>query len=238
MSEVESYSFDNVKLMVAGICLICVCLTGPGIIPVGILLLGLIISIKGGDVKNIMATTRFVQGLILLAAVVLVGMGFEQHYSASQVHGKNPYDDPQYSDVIGISVPEMISNPEIQDRWVQYKEAQTYYDNSRSHLKEYLDRRNFLWLSAVGMAISALLLGYLWLGPLERRFERMRQAAEDFANRERKEKKTPPPSIYNREAMTSYSTAEELRKWRDLYTDGAITRREFEEARAKILKQG
>jgi len=132
----------------------------------------------------------------------------------------------------------MIDAPEVRAKWNEYDNARASYDYARTEFTAFADRRNMLFLAAVGVAISAWFLGFLWLKPLERRFERMRQAAEDFANRERKSKKAPPPSIIKREALASYSTADELQKWRTLYQDGAISRDQYHEARDKILSRG
>jgi len=88
MSEEQSYSGDNVKLMIAGVVLVIVCLTAVGLIPVGILLLGLTISIKGGDVKNITATTRLIQGCMLAGALVLV-VGTSTELRSQSIMGKH-----------------------------------------------------------------------------------------------------------------------------------------------------
>lgn len=242
MEDEQSYSLDNVKLMIAGLILVVVCLTIVGLIPVGILLLGLIISIKGGDVKNITATTRLIQGCMLAGALVLVGLALQQNYEANRSWvstQSDPRSDPAYADVASLNgYQAMIDAPEVTAKWNEYNNARTSYDYARTEFMSFADRRNMLFLAAIAVAISAWFLGFLWLKPLERRFERMRQAAEDFANREWKAKKTPPPSIIKREALASYSTADELQKWRTLYQDGAISRDQYHEARDKILSRG
>lgn len=239
MAENESYSLDNVKLMVAGIALAAVCLTVIGLIPVGILLLGLIISIKGGDVKNITATTRLIQGLILAGALGLAGYAVERNSHANRAWAEMQYDpsqDPEYADVAPMDFYQVyMGGGEQIQKWNDYRTAVSGHDSAQSDFNRYADERNYIFAGAVGVAISAWFLGFLWLKPLQRRFERMRKAAEDFANREKKEKKAPQPPIIKREAFASFSTAEELKKWRELYTDGAISRDVYHDARDKIL---
>jgi len=104
MTESASRSTDNLKLIVVGIFLIASCLTIVGAIPVGILVLGLIIAVRGGDPKNIQVTTRLVQILLLIAAMVAIVMAASAQGEAKKVLPElavNPNNDPQYATVSG-----------------------------------------------------------------------------------------------------------------------------------------
>ena len=64
-----SSGLDNLLLILSVLAMIATCLSIIGIIPVSILLLGLIISIRTGDISNVKISTRFLQICSLLAAV-------------------------------------------------------------------------------------------------------------------------------------------------------------------------
>lgn len=234
MTEVASYSFDNVKLIVISIILAAVCITGVGLIPVGILLLGLIISIKGGDVKNIHATTRLIQVGVFAVSAGLLVFAFYQNMQANHIYdnmGVNPLEDPQYEEVRNLGAMALYENSPLYE---EYFNRERKYSYDQGELERLADLRDGLFVGSFAVFLCAFVLNFLWLKPLERRFAKMKKAAEDFANRE---KKSPPPSIINRESLTSYSTADELKKWLALRHDGAISESEYQEARAKILNQ-
>lgn len=180
MTDSGSNSFDNVKLIVAALIFLAVCATLVGIVPVAILLAGLLIAMKGGDIKNITTTTRFVQTCLLLIGVALIVFGF-----------------------IGY---ESYSN----DRFLPFT-------------------------LAIALLFLSALLEAIWLDPLVRKFSGAKAACNKLAHDMKLSDSAS--SIIRRDALTSYSVADELGKWHKLLLEGAITQAEYDGARATILRK-
>lgn len=169
----EQSSFDNLKLIVAAVVFALTCLSGAGIVPVFILVAGLVISLKGGDVGNIKVTTRLIQFCLIVGALV----------AALNVVSEYKPDNMAYTTgkCLGCFTAE-------------------------SPLAFAVDPQTSIY-GASGKCLCD------------------------------SDHKTSSPPIVKREAMTSYSTADELIKWRALHTDGVISAQEYEEARKKILNK-
>jgi hypothetical protein len=112
--------------------------------------------------------------------------------------------------------------------------AQNSYGNASIIYYEKIEKRNKLPTFSGIFLLSILILNYLWLSPLTRRIVDMEKSSGVSTHRDRK---ASSPAIIRREALASYSTADELRKWLDLRQQGAITEAEYQDARAKILNQ-
>ncbi len=75
--------------------------------------------------------------------------------------------------------------------------------------------------------IGAVAVQFLWIGPVTRKIESLESVDISLADE--------APTIMQRESLASYSTADELRKWRSLLDDGTITEKQFDDARQKLL---
>lgn len=78
----------------------------------------------------------------------------------------------------------------------------------------------------VGAGLYFYVLETLWKEPM----------ARIVAERGTKSRTSAAADIIKRDALSSYSVADELRKWRDLRDDGTVTEDEFQAARARIMK--
>jgi zinc-ribbon domain len=85
------------------------------------------------------------------------------------------------------------------------------------------------WSVAIGSV--ALIIEFLWIGPLTRQLPVWRDA--------RSQKKTTATKarIIGRASLTPYSIADELLKWTKLREDGLITEDEYQEARMNLLNR-
>lgn len=91
------------------------------------------------------------------------------------------------------------------------------------------------WLAIFGTFAICFLLGstalkYLWFKPLSRQLDGL----HNLIIRDRNPVPRSP-AIMSREALRSFSTADELRKWAKLREEEAISDAEFAEVRRKLL---
>jgi hypothetical protein len=89
----------------------------------------------------------------------------------------------------------------------------------------------FVGLAAI---VAAILLKFRWADPLNRQFDKMYETV----NRKKpkpNEDKSPP--IIARDALTSYSVADELIKWKSLKEEGVIDETEFAKIRDKLMQK-
>ena len=81
----------------------------------------------------------------------------------------------------------------------------------------------------IGLPITGMVIfffGYLWMDPVSRKIsERPTPSAEKRTN------------ILQREGLASYSVADELRKWKELRDEGAVTEDEYQAARTRLISQ-
>jgi hypothetical protein len=233
MSENSTSSVDNIKLVVAGLGLFAICFTGVGIVPVGILVIGFAIALKGGDIKNVIVTTRFIQ---ICGAAIGGGFLFAaayQHIQTVDAVGTNPSEISTFKDV---SDPQPMAYNITDDEATRqlrtsYLEAKNYYESSIYKRNRNITDRNIMAFIALIFIVLAYLLDLIWLKPITRSLDKFRTMFPTYKPKQR----AKAPNIMAREALSGYSAADELIKWGKMRDDGLISDAEFQNARAKIL---
>lgn len=89
----------------------------------------------------------------------------------------------------------------------------------------------FVGLAAI---VAAILLKFRWANPLSRQFDKMYEA---FNRKKTKANEEKSPPIISRDALTSYSVADELIKWKSLKEEGVIDEAEFVRIRDKLMQK-
>ena len=89
------------------------------------------------------------------------------------------------------------------------------------------DKISGMFLGASIVSAWIIVLEYLWMRPMTR-------IIEDSTTQVAKPSSTT--EIIKRDSLSTYSVADELRKWRDLRDDGTVTEDEYIAARARIMK--
>lgn len=96
----------------------------------------------------------------------------------------------------------------------------------------YPEYRLLIYLALTGAVIlGVVLLNYLWLGPLGRHLDRVTKSALSIFARER----VPVPRIISRQALASFSHADELKKWSELRDENVICEEGFVRIKGKLL---
>jgi hypothetical protein len=93
------------------------------------------------------------------------------------------------------------------------------------------NQRNLFMACAGGIGSVALIIEFLWIGPLTRQLPVWRAA------RSHKKTTAKKSRIIGRDSLTPYSIADELLKWNKLREDGLITEDEYQEARMNLLNR-
>ncbi|MEG3151533.1 SHOCT domain-containing protein [Sphingomonas sp. ZT3P38] len=229
---------DTIKLIIAALGLLLICLSGVGLIPVAILAIGLAISIKVGGSRAVRVTTRIVQLAGILLAIGLAIGAADQHFKAvamAESLGPPPSANPAYKDVLEYTPVDSITDYAGERTSLYYRyldEVRSYGDRVRELNQLELGRAMYI----AGVLLSLLgtaLLPWLWYRPVERQLHVFRAL---FAYRPRPRVKSP--NIMAREALAGYSAADELAKWSRLRDEGVVTDQEYQNARAKILGTG
>lgn len=223
--SIRGSSFDNLKLMLAGLIFGATCLTVVGIIPVAIMGTGLVLSLKSGDDGNVKATSRFVQAIVLVAMVGMLIGAAVYHGRANNIASimQDPDSASAYEQTLRRNPLEAapIGDPYYSAKSQFYRDQSTYID--------YVGvRYNLLFGAALSFAY-AILLQVLWVAPVTRQMPIWR-------SRKKPEAKSDNGSrIIKRDSLASYSVADELIKWSKLHAEGLVSDDEFEEARTKLL---
>lgn len=79
--------------------------------------------------------------------------------------------------------------------------------------------------------LGVVALNYLWLAPVGRHLHRLTAKTLKFISR----RPEPSAPIISREALTSYSHADELAKWSGLRDKGVLSEEEFTRIKTKLL---
>lgn len=234
----QSNITDTLLLCLAGLIGVGMCFTIIGLLPVSTLIIGLILSIRSGEMTGVRATTRLIQSLGLAGALVCAVAAGYAVVQANELTSQAPADperDAKYNDAASLTPSELSEKFGYEaagDMQSEYLNTLRGYEQFEYELGEINDRRDDLVFATLALLFITILLSFIWLRPLSRQLSEIRnfRLPEKVA--------LPKPSVLMaRKPLSSFSVADELRKWSELLEEGLITEQEFTHAREQLLRQ-
>jgi hypothetical protein len=195
-------------------------------------------TLRSGEITGIRMTTRIIQSVGLAGALVCAvaaGYAFVQATALTSQAPTDPDTDPKYSDAASLAPYELMlkyGNDEADEMMRELLDASQGYEQFEYELGVINDRRNRLVFTTLALLFTTTLLSFIWLRPLSRQLSNLRNFRLP-----RKDDLPKPPALMARKPLSSFSVADELRKWTALLEEGAITEQEFADAREQLLRQ-
>jgi hypothetical protein len=230
-SKAKSSSLDNLLLFLAVLLFAGLFLTFVGTIPVLIMIVGAVLAFRSGDVKNMKVTARFVQVIVILGALICGFITLSKQDDVEKAAPRMQAAESNMNWEASTLQPFDFAQRYSPDEQAKIFRADREYDDARSSLHRSEDERNEFMACAGGIGSVALIIEFLWIGPLTRQLPVWRAA------RSHKKTTATKARIIGRDSLTPYSIADELLKWNKLREDGLITEDEYQEARMNLLNR-
>lgn len=207
----------------------------PIVLPPLLLFGGLIAALMTGNRNFIKTTTKLMQTLCVIGALG-VGIWSIMEYSAAEQASANVPANPNLSADYYLSPLDLHLKygSEADSRLSEQVDANNRYQWATSIVDEHVMESRVGGLIALLAIVPVVLLKFRWADPLNRQFDKMHEAI----NRKKpKQKEDKSPPIMARDALTTYSVADELIKWKSLKEEGVIDEAEFVKIRDKLMQK-
>jgi hypothetical protein len=243
-------SSDNVRLSKDMVLLILIGALGTlssimlvGLLPFSLLLVGLIASLKTGEIGGVRMTTRWLQACAAVGVVAATAFSLYHAINASNlmtVMPSDPSSDERCADVLSLSHSQRLGQfGNGADRlYAECDDLRLSFANAQSEIDEAWGLTAGGGAFAVIFALAIGALNWMWLGPLSRTLESLRSFSWlPWLKRPAREKigSRSFPSFLLRPPLPSVSVADELGKWSALRDAGAVTEEQFQEVRGRLL---
>lgn len=228
---------DHLLLFFAAIISVGICFTVVGILPIAIIVFGLILSLRSGEIAGVRITTRLIQ-ILALGGLFYCALGLiTAQIQTTELMANAPSDPdtmPKFAAPEAIDFRAMAANTEAdQIRRQEYSDSSIEYNDFVSAIDEIKVIKISFVTAVFALVFLSAFLQFLWLGPISRQLPNLRK----FRLSSRNAPSKPFPTLMASKPISSFSVADELKKWSNLRDEGVITEQEFADARAELLKQ-
>ena len=234
VEDSQAAATDSLLLFLAALLGVGLCLTIVGILPVAILIFGLILSLRSGEIAFVRRTTRFVEAAGLAIALSCFAGALYAHSQFQEIEmPTDPNTDSKFEESETLDIQAMAENSDaIFQEHAEENAARTEYTKASSDSDEMRGLRGGLLLAAIVAVVVTVLLNFLWLPPLTRQMPSWRLS---HISKKANSPEFAAPNTF--QLGSTFSVADELQKWNTLRNEGVISEQEFADARKQLLER-